>query len=246
MLQALHAGWHYFCNHYTGLVFATLGILLAASTGILFGLGAMLYLAYMTQQRDQAPLLSKLAIIQQLQGAYRLATMFWLGIAIWAIIVFPTFQSPFLGVPLSWLIIQPLWLALMMSFRYDLSLVTALKSVWHLTIAYPRVAIQLYLLGLLAFVGPFGLGLWNVFAFSQSNAYPIIGVFPFLALSILLLWRFSGVWGKDVQKVILTLFCLLFGFGSFLTFPIAIGAMLHIMKEAHLSCAAAIQRTYIQ
>lgn len=191
MLTFLHEGLMRFLRNPLGEIVAAALFLLAALTGFLLGVASLLYLSHLTPKQSDDPMQARMQFLQQLQGTRRTATAFWLGLFIWGIAILPNLQSLVLGIPLAWFLMQPLWCALLMTYRYDLALPIALKSVFYLTTQTPAVALRLYALGLLAFSG---------------------------------------------------LIC--FGFGIFLTLPIALYATLRVLDTAHPELTSAIQRAY--
>lgn len=159
MLSHLQAGFQRFLRNPIGEVLAAALFLLAAVSGIFLGVGAILYLFHLSPNNNSHSPLAQLQIAQQLQGIHRTTTAFWLGIFLWIIAIFPSFQNLIFGIPFSWLLMQPLWCALLVSNRYDLSLSIALKTILHFTFDTPGAACRLYALGLLAFSGLFCFGI---------------------------------------------------------------------------------------
>ena len=142
-----------------GEVLAAALFLLAAITGLFTGVGALMYLLHLAPKEGCDPITLQLQMMQRFRGTRRVSSAFWLGLLLWLIVVLPNLQNPIFGVPAAWLILQPVWLALLMADRYDLTLPIALKATYHFTMLSPAAAIQLYLLGLLAFAGLFCFGI---------------------------------------------------------------------------------------
>lgn len=161
MFLFLREGVARFCRNPLGEAIAAVLFLFAACTGLLLGVGSLLYISYLTTDPTQDPMLARMQRMQALQNPQRTSTAFWLGIIIWFIAILPNFQNLLFGIPVAWLIIQPFWSALLIANRYGLSVLIALRTVWFLTLHAPAVALPLYALGLLAFSGllVFGIGI---------------------------------------------------------------------------------------
>lgn len=157
MLRTLQEGLERFLRNPLGEAIAAALFLLASATGILLGGAALLYLSWLSPKHDN-PMMAQMQLMQQLQGVHRMKAAFWIGLVIWIIVILPSFQSPFFGIPIGWIVLQPLWCALLLTHRYDLPCGVALKSVYQLTLQSPAVAFRLYALGLLAFSGLFCFG----------------------------------------------------------------------------------------
>lgn len=161
MFLFLREGAERFFRNPLGEAIAAVLFLFAACTGLLLGVGSLLYISYLTTDPTQDPMLARMQRMQALQNPQRTSTAFWLGIIIWFIAILPNFQNLLFGIPVAWLIIQPFWCALLIANRYGLSVLIALRTVWFLTLHAPAVALPLYALGLLAFSGllVFGIGI---------------------------------------------------------------------------------------
>lgn len=161
MFLFLREGIERFFRNPFGEALIALLFLFAACTGLLLGVGSILYISHLTTERTNDPLLARMQMMQSLQNPQRTSTAFWLGILIWFIAILPNFQNLLFGIPVAWLIIQPFWCALLIANRYGLSVLIALRTVWFLTLHAPAVALPLYALGLLAFSGllVFGIGI---------------------------------------------------------------------------------------
>ena len=135
--------------------------LLAACTGILLGPAALAYFWHHNPANLSPPPASTLLLMQRLQGAPRTATSFWIGFGIWLLAALPACAHPLLGLPLWMLLMQPLWLALLLTDRFDLSLPTALKATGCFLLGAPQQAFTLMLFGLLALsgIGLLGIGI---------------------------------------------------------------------------------------
>lgn len=158
MLRTLQEGFERFLRNPLGEAVAAALFLLAATTGILLGGAALLYLSHLMPKKIDHPMMAQMQLLQQIQGVHRTTAAFWIGLFIWIIVLLPSFQSPFLGIPIGWILLQPLWCALLLTHRYDLPCAVALKSVYQLTLQSPAMAFRLYALGLLAFSGLFLFG----------------------------------------------------------------------------------------
>ena len=159
MFVFLREGFDRFLRNPLGEAIAAMLFLFAAFTGILLGMGSILYLSHLSTDSAQNPMLARMRLLQPLQNPQRTSTAFWLGIMIWIIAILPNFQSVLLGIPIAWLLIQPLWSALLIANHYALSPLIALRTIWFLTLHAPAVAFRLYALGLLAFSGLFLFGI---------------------------------------------------------------------------------------
>lgn len=135
--------------------------LLAASTGILLGPAAVLYLWHHNPQAPDTPLRAIL-LSQRLQNTHRLPTAFWCGLIIWIFAILPGLAHPVLGLSLWMIAVQPIWMIMLLSDRFDLPLTLAGKAVIALVRTAPQKALQLLLLGILAFCGLllFGIGIF--------------------------------------------------------------------------------------
>ncbi|MBR6802722.1 MAG: hypothetical protein IKM62_02745 [Kiritimatiellae bacterium] len=159
MISFLQDGYRHFMRDPLGEVLAAALFLLAAITGLFTGVGALMYLLHLAPKEGCDPITLQLQMMQRFRGTRRVSSAFWLGLLLWLIVVLPNLQNPIFGVPAAWLILQPVWLSLLMADRYDLTLPIALKATYHFTMLSPAAAIQLYLLGLLAFAGLFCFGI---------------------------------------------------------------------------------------
>lgn len=135
--------------------------LLAACTGILLGPAAVLYLWHHNPQIPDTPMRAIL-LSQRLQNTHRLPAAFWCGLIIWIFAILPGLAHPVFGLSLWMIAVQPVWMVILLSDRFDLPLNLAGKTVFTLFQTAPRTALQLLLLGIIAFSGIllFGIGIF--------------------------------------------------------------------------------------
>lgn len=159
MIACLKDGFDYFRSNPVGEAILAFLFLVACATGILLGPAAVLYLWHLSPMAPVGPLRA-LYLTQRLQGTRRIATAFWLGLGIWIIAVLPSLHHPLLGFPVWLLLTQPLWLALVLTDRFDLPLPVALRATLEFLFSAPAKAVPCLLFGLLAFSGTclFGIG----------------------------------------------------------------------------------------
>lgn len=158
MLPHLKDGFALFRANPVGESILAFLFLLACATGILLGPAAVLYLWHLNPQAPLGPM-RPLLLTQRLQGTRRVATAFWIGLMIWVIALLPSLRHPLLGMPAWLLLTQPLWLALILADRFDLSLPVALRATLHFLLNAPSKALPCLLLGLLAHAGLFLFGI---------------------------------------------------------------------------------------
>lgn len=159
MFSCLKDGFDIFRANPLGESLLALLFLLACATGILLGPAAVLYLWHFNPQAPEGPMRA-LLLTQRLQGAKRMPTSFWLGLGIWFVAVLPSLHHPLLGIPAWLLLSQPLWIALLLADRFDLTLPVALRAAFGFLLNAPRKAFPCVLFGLLAASGVclFGIG----------------------------------------------------------------------------------------
>lgn len=161
--RALSRSWEIFRANPLGEAMAALFFLLGTATGLLTGFSAVFYTAWLRASAQPVPAPIRLMMIPaQLQGRFRMATAFWLGLTLFILYLLPSLMHPLLGFPAWYVIGQPLWLALILTALYDLPLGVTLRTIAALAIDAPGTALTLFALGLLAFVGiaAFGVGLF--------------------------------------------------------------------------------------
>lgn len=159
MFSALQDGYRHFMRNPLGEIIAAALFIVAAITGLFTGIGALMYILHLVPKHGCDPIALQLQIMQRFRGTRRASSAFWLGLILWVIVVLPNLQNPIFGIPTSWLILQPIWLSLLIADHYDLALPVALKATYHFTLNTPKIAFQLYALGLLAFCGLFCFGI---------------------------------------------------------------------------------------
>lgn len=158
MITCLKDGFTLFRANPVGESLLAFLFLLACATGILLGPAAVLYLWHLSPQAPVGPMRT-LLLTQRLQGTRRVATTFWIGLMIWIIAVLPSLRHPLLGVPAWFLLTQPLWLAILLTDRFDLSFPVALRATFHFLLNAPAKAFPCLILGLLAHAGIFLFGI---------------------------------------------------------------------------------------
>lgn len=160
MFDCLKEGFDRFRANPVGEALLAFLFLVACATGILLGPAAVLYLWHLNPQVPEGPLRA-LLLTQRLQGTRRMATAFWLGLGIWVVAVLPSLHHPLLGLPAWLLLTQPLWLAIVLTDRFDLSLPVAFRATLGFLIGSPAKALPCLLFGLLATSGVclFGIGI---------------------------------------------------------------------------------------
>lgn len=159
MINALHEGLIRFLRNPLREVLVAACFLVAAMTGLFLGIGALLYNVYLLPKENLDPVTLQFQLIQRFRGTRRVNTAFWLGILIWMFAVLPSWQNMFMGIPISWFLVQPFWFALLLTDTYDLSLPIALKATMHFIFNKPLIALQIGILGLIAFSGIFCFGI---------------------------------------------------------------------------------------
>lgn len=158
MIPCLKDGFTLFRANPVGESILAFLFLVACATGILLGPAAVLYLWHLNPQAPLGPMRA-LLLTQRLQGSRRVATAFWLGLAMWVIAVLPSLHHPLLGIPACVLLIQPLWLALVLADRFDLPLPVALRATLRLFLDAPGKALPCVGFGLLAASGSLAFGI---------------------------------------------------------------------------------------
>ena len=159
MILALQEGLLRFLRNPLREALAAALFLFASLTGLFLGIGALLYLVHLMPKDNIDPVTFQLQMMQRFRGTRRVNTAFWLGIIIWVVAILPASQSLVLGIPASWLLVQPFWFALVLADCYDLALPVALKATLSFTMDNPLLATQMVLLGLIAFSGLFCFGI---------------------------------------------------------------------------------------
>lgn len=159
----LSRAWETFRSNPLGEALAALFFLIGTATGLLTGVSALLYTAWLRVAPASAPGPVRLMLLPgQIQGRFRVATAFWLGLILFILFLIPSLMHPLLGFPAWYVVGQPLWIALILTALYDLPFGVALRAVVNLAFAAPGPTLVLIGLGLLAFAGVafFGIGLF--------------------------------------------------------------------------------------
>ncbi len=160
-IKTLQASWALFRRSPMMDAVATGLFLLISLTGVLTGGAMLLYTAYLGCTQSQIPVqLQWLMRMQQVQGVHKMRVAFWLGLGAWVLLFIPNLMATVLIFPLWYLVSLPLWLALLLTGRYDISLTVAGKMLWCLVTEAPALVGQLLLLALIGFGGCifFGIG----------------------------------------------------------------------------------------
>lgn len=160
MFTLLQRSFNRFCRNPLSESLLTGLFLLAACTGIFLGPAALLYLWHHNPQVPDSPLRAML-LTQRLQNTQRLPTAFWCGLILWVVALLPGLADPILGLSLWMIVVQPIWIILLFTDRFDLPLPLAAKATFNLFRDAPQKAWQLVLLGVFGFAGLlcFGIGI---------------------------------------------------------------------------------------
>ncbi len=130
----------------------------AIFTGLFAGVAVILYF-WLLNSRLQAHHVSllqqRLQLLLQFQGVHRLRTMTKLGVALWValwMMTSPGGETVF-GFPVIWVLLQPLFLAMMLANQYDLPAMIALRSMVFFIWREPACALPIMGATLLGFCG---------------------------------------------------------------------------------------------
>lgn len=162
MLKHLKQSFDYFSRMPLTESLLTGLFLLAACTGILLGPAAILYLWHHNPQAVCTPPPMRAVLLsQRLQNSQRLPTAFWCGLILWVMALLPGLANPVLGLSLWMIAVQPIWIILLFTDRFDLPLTLAAKATLNLFQDAPKTAWQLVLFGIFGFSGLlcFGIGI---------------------------------------------------------------------------------------
>ena len=146
--DALLRGGRDFGKNPLGEIIVAMLFILFSLLGFTFGLAAMLYLLYLDPLWRADPAGRMLHFTRYFQSSFRLWAGFLLGGLIWLFLVGPMVSG--WGIVPVFLLVQPLWIAILLVHRFDLSPWTALGAAWRLFCEFPATAFSLVALGMVA------------------------------------------------------------------------------------------------
>ena len=148
----LRSGFQALIQNPLGETIGTFAFVLACMTILLCGPAAAIYFWMHSPERPAGPM-GMMLTAERFRNTKRMNTLFWIGIIMWAASALLGWAFHLTGLAVVLLIQQPLWLAMMIADRYDLTLGVALKTTFVYIVTAPMQALPILLLGLLGTSG---------------------------------------------------------------------------------------------
>lgn len=154
-------GWRFFCANPVSEALYSVLFFVAGLTGLFLGPAAIMWLWHLNPDRDGvnplsgtpfASLLNPALLTQRFLGP-RLASTFWLGLLVWAVMLFLATFHLFEFIPLGMLLVQPIWLTLVLADRFGLSFGVACRVTLRFFFKAPARALMAMTFGFIACSG---------------------------------------------------------------------------------------------